>query len=75
MDVVQFVVWISMGNQRVTWQRITCHACLHASTDYLKLGSPPFEAVAKLRLGNRFSVAKLVTWEVETVLVILIVLS
>lgn len=58
---VQVEFWIGMGNQRVTWERVTCHACLHAFTDCSGAGSPPCVAVAKLRLGNRFSVAKLVT--------------
>lgn len=45
----------------------TCHACLHASSGCPGAISPPCEAVAKLRLGKSFSVAKLVTCEVGKV--------
>lgn len=56
-----------MGNQRVTWQHITSHTRLHASTDCSDANFPPCESVAKLMLSNSFSVTKLVTWEDETV--------
>lgn len=47
--------------QTVTGQHAPCHTWLHAFRDCADARSPPCEAVAKLRLGNRFSVAKLVT--------------
>lgn len=47
--------------------RINCHTCLPTSTHCCCFRATPCEAVAKIRLCNSFSVAKLVTWEVGEV--------
>lgn len=59
---------LAWATKELPGKLITGHACLHASTNRSSVGCPPCEAVAKLRPGNRFSVAKLVTWEVEKVM-------
>lgn len=46
---------------------ITCHTCLHTSTHCCGPSVTPCEAVAKIRLDNSFSVAKLFTREVGEV--------
>lgn len=55
------------ATKQLPGKHITCHACLHASSGCPGAISPPCEAVAKLRLGKSFSVAKLVTCEVGKV--------
>lgn len=45
----------------------TCHTCLHTSSHCCGPSATPCEVVAKTRLDNSFSVAKLVTREVGEV--------
>lgn len=47
--------------------RINCHTCLPTSTHCCCSSATPCESVAKIRFGNSFSVAKLVTREVGQV--------